>query len=150
MTDVAIKSQVMDAIKEALKTIPEVKTVERIPAKGIDLDTAPMPAIFFYDEDEDRDRRNRVANGLINLIVFGYVPLTMAGYDDINPLVDLIQGRVHAIMATHALTGQSLIQNITEGKVVKDYPNDEYLLLIMQFTVTYSHNWGDAFSNAGY
>lgn len=150
MTDVAIKTQVMDAIKEAFKTIPEVKTVERIPAKGIDLDVAPMPALFFYDEDENRDRRNRVAIGVINLIVFGYVPLTMEGYDDINPIVDLLQARVHEVMAKNALTGQPLIQNILEGKVYKDYPNDEYLLLIMTFTVTYSHNWGDALSNAGY
>jgi hypothetical protein len=150
MVDIAIKTQVMDAIKEALKTIPEVKTVERIPAKGIDLDVAPMPAIFFYDEDEDRSRRNRLATGVINLIVFGYVPLTMEGYDDINPIVDLLQGRIHEIMAKNALTGQTLIQNIEEGKVHKDYPNDEYLLLIMTFTVTYLHNWGDAFSNAGY
>jgi hypothetical protein len=150
MTDIAVKTQVMDAIKEALKTIPEVKTVERIPAKGIDLDVAPMPAIFFYDDDENRDRRNRIAIGEIQIIVFGYVPLLMEGYDDINPLVDLIQGRIHEVMAKNAFTGQPLIQNIIEGKVHRDYPNDEYLLLIMQFTVIYSHNWGDAFSNAGY
>jgi hypothetical protein len=150
MTDIAIKTQVMDAIKEALKTISEVKTVERIPAKGIDLDVAPMPAIFFYDDDENRDRRNRIAIGEIQIIVFGYVPLLMEGYDDINPLVDLIQGRIHEVMAKNAFTGQPLIQNIIEGKVHRDYPNDEYLLLIMQFTVTYTHNWGDAFSNAGY
>jgi hypothetical protein len=150
MVDVAIKSQVMNTIKDALKTIPEVKTVERIPAKGIDLDVAPMPAIFFYDEDEDRGRRNRLATGIIDLIVFGYVPLTLEGYDDINDVVDVMQGRIHAIMATDALTGQPLIQNIEEGTVHKDYPNDEYLLLIMRFKVTYQHNWGDAFSNAGY
>lgn len=150
MADVAVKTNVMEAVKTALKTIPEVLTVERIPAKGIDLDVAPMPAIFFYDEDENRDRRNRVATGAVNIIVFGYIPLLMEGYKDVNDLADLVQGRIHNVMTQHSLTGNPLIQNIVEGKVYKDYPNDEYMLLIMTFTVTYLHNWGDAFSNAGY
>lgn len=150
MTDVAIKTQVMNTIKEALKTIPEVKTVERLPAKGIDLDICPKPAVFFYDEEEKCSKRGRLAQGEIALIVFAYIPLLMENYDNANDIADVVQGRIHATMALDLLTGNPLINNCQEGTVHKDYPNDEYLLLIMTFNVTYHHNWGDAFSNANY
>jgi len=76
--------------------------------------------------------------------------LLMDNYDDANNIADVIQGRVHEVMALSALTGNPLINGCLEGTVTKDYPNDEYLLLIMTFNVTYQHNWGDAFSNANY
>lgn len=140
----------MEAIKTALKTITEAKTVERIPAKGVDLDVAPLPGIFFYDEDEKRDRRNRLAIGDVQIVVFGYIPLLMEGYTDANLIADTLQGRIHEVMTQNLLTGSPLISNCIEGTVHKDYPSDEYLLLIMTYTVTYQHNWGDAFSNVNY
>ena len=148
--DKTIKTQAMDAIKAALQTIPEAKTVERVPAKGTDLDVAPTPAIFFFDDVEKRSKKNRLAEGVVNVIVFAYIPLLMEGYDDANVLADLFQGRIHAVMMASPITGAPLISKCDEGTVHKDYPNDEYMVVIMNYDITYFHNAGDAFNNTDY
>ena len=148
--ELTIKSQAMHSIKDALATIPEAKTVARVPAKGTDLDIAPLPAIFFYDDVEKRKKKNRLSEGVINLVVFAYVPLLMEGYEDANDIADLLQGRIHAVMMLDLLTGSPLISKCDEGTVHKDYPNDDYLVIIMNYDITYQHNAGDAFKNTDY
>jgi hypothetical protein len=150
MAVTTIKTQVMDSIKAALATISELKTVERIPATGLDMDVAPSPALLFYDLSEERSRRNRLAVGVLRVILLAFIPLVMNDFNEAGSLADVIQGRVHTVMNTHLLTGSPLISLINEISVLKEYPNDEYLVVIMQYDVTYEHNWGDAFSNAGY
>jgi hypothetical protein len=145
-----IKTQVLDSILDALEQIPEAKTVVRIPASGLDLDVAPAPVVCFYDEVEKRTRRNRVAMGTVKIVVFSYIPLTLSDYDSAGELGDIIQGRIHTAMTLDALTGQPLIQEVEEIQVLKDYPNDQYLVIIGEYNVTYLHTWGDAFSNTNY
>jgi len=148
--DKTIKTQVLEAIQEALATITEVKTIARIPATGIDLDVAPTPALFFYDESETRDKRNRLAVGTMKIIIFAYIALQMSDYDSAGEMADFLQGKVHTVMTQEILTGQPLIQMMVEGPVLKDYPNDEYMVLIMEYNVTYQHTWGNAFSVANF
>jgi hypothetical protein len=39
-----------------------------------------------------------------------------------------------------------LVENLQEERVWKEFPNDQYGVLFMSFTLTYGHAWGDAFS----
>jgi hypothetical protein len=145
-----IKTQVLDGILEALTQIPEAKTVVRIPAGGLDLDIAPAPVICFYDDVEKRSRRNRLATGIVKIVIFAYVPLTLSDYGTAGELGDIIQGRIHTAMVLNILTGQPLIQEVEEVQILKDYPNDQFLVLIGEYNVTYLHTWGDAFSSTNY
>lgn len=145
-----IKTQIMKGLKEAFETIPEVKTVFRYPTAGLDLDVVPTPVLFFYDDDEDREKRNRLMLGKLRLIVGVYLPLLTSNTVDASDLADTIQARIHTLMATHSVTGNPLIQMIEEQSFTKDYPNAEFILLVGVFQVYYQHKYGDGFSNTDY
>lgn len=148
--DKTIKTQVLEGILEALQGIPEAKTVVRIPASGLDLDVVPSPVICFYDDIEKRVKRGRVAVGVVKLIVFAYIPLTLSDYGSAGELADLLQGRIHAVMTLGIQTGLPLIQEVEEVQIMKDYPNDQFLVIVGEYNVSYLHTWGDAFSNTDY
>jgi hypothetical protein len=41
-----------------------------------------------------------------------------------------------------------LAVKIQEDRVWKEFPNDDFGVLYMSFTLTYGHAWGDAFTTA--
>jgi hypothetical protein len=147
----SIKTQAMKAIETALKaSVPEAKTVWRFPMAGLDLDSVETPAIFFYDDTEDRAKRNRLMTGKIRVIIGCYIPLTTSDTVVASDLADTIQARIHTAMMIHAATGNPLINMVEEETFAKDYPNAEFILLVGVYQVYYQHNYGDGFSQTGY
>jgi len=149
MADSPIKTQIMVALGEALEAITELKTVNRFKGKPIDLDVVPLPALYFYDDNESRVRNNRLQNGVINLVmaVFMPIPVDDLGSQKFSDDADIIQAKVHGILfgSENLLPSLGVIM-IQEEQVNKDYPNDEYGILIIQNTLTYAHKFGDAFT----
>lgn len=149
MADLPIKTQIMVALGEVLETITELKTVNRFKGKPIDLDVVPLPALYFYDDNETRERNNRLQNGVINLVmaVFMPIPVDDLGSQKFSDDADIIQAKVHGVLfgADNLLPKLGVIM-IQEVQVNKDYPNDEYGILILQLTLTYTHKFGDAFT----
>lgn len=143
----SIKVQVMHKLAEVLAGVPGIGSVNRWEGKPIDLDTLKMPALFLYEESEHRDKRNRLAVGVIKLAVMVFIPLTPAGSVSFNDVADNLQGEIHnALIGTTVLKG--LVENIVEGEVRKEMANDLYGALYQTFDITYMHAWGDAFSVA--
>lgn len=151
MADESIKTQVMKSIGVALtETVTEAKTVARFPMVGLDLDTVPTPAIYYFDDTEDRAKRNRLMTGKIRLMVCCYIPLTTSDTVEAADLADTIQAKIHQAMMLHAATGNPLIQMVEEETFAKDYPNAEFILLVGVYQVFYNHNFGNGFSQTGY
>jgi hypothetical protein len=140
----SIKVQVMQKLAEVLGAIPALGSVHRWQGSPTDLDRVKLPALFFWDEDETRDRRNRLAMGTLKLYVAIFCRLSPAGAASFND-IDNLQGTIHnAFLGTSELQG--LVENLQEERVWKEFPNDQYGVLFMSFTLTYAHAWGDAFS----
>jgi len=139
-----IKVQVMQKLAEVLGAIPELGSVHRWQGNPTDLDRVKLPAVFFWDEDETRDKRNRLAIGTLKLYVAVFIRLSPAGAASFNVGADNLQGTIHnALIGTAGLKG--LVENLQEDRVWKEY-HDQYGVLFMSFNLTYGHAWGDAFS----
>jgi hypothetical protein len=83
--------------------------------------------------------------GTLKLYVAIFCRLSPSGAASFNDVADNLQGAIHnALLGTSELQG--LVENIQEERVWKEFPNDQYGVLFMSFTLTYAHAWGDAFS----
>ena len=143
----SIKVQVMKKLEEVLAAVPGLGSVSRWHGKPIDLDRVKLPALFLFEEEESRDKRNRLAVGVIKLHLMIFIPLSPAGQVSFNDAADNLQGEIHnALINTLELKG--LVEKIVEGTFRKEFPNDLYGVLYQSFDITYFHVWGDAFSVA--
>jgi hypothetical protein len=143
----SIKVQALHKLEEVLKGIPELGSVHRWQGKPTDLDQVKLPALFFWDEEETRGKRNRLALGTIKMNLAVFIRLTPAGASSFDDTCNNLQGKIHnALVQTSSFKG--LVENLEEGNIWKDFPNDQYGVLYMSFQLTYGHVWGDAFSVA--
>ena len=143
----SVKTLVMAKLEEVLRAIPELGSVHRWQGQAIDLDQVKLPALFLYEEREARERRNRLAMGVLSMHLMVFIRLSPAGAVSFNKVADTVQGKIHnALVGTTELKG--LVENLQEGEFTRVYPNDLYGLLSLNFTLTYGHAWGDAFSTS--
>ena len=143
----SVKKQFMDALAGAFQAIQEVGSVHRWHGTSFDLETVKPPVLFYWDVEEKRDRRNRLALGTVHLMVWVFIPLSPKGTASFHDRADQIQGQLHNVLtSTPALKG--LVQGFEELKVDKDFPNDQWGLLSCDFNLTYGHAYGNAFSTA--
>jgi len=144
MTD-SIKVQAMQALAAVFAAMTSIGSVHRWQGSPTDLDRVKLPALFFWDEDETRDKRNRLAMGTLKLYIAVFGRLSPLGAASFNDVADNLQGEIHnALIGTTTLQG--LVVNLQEERVWKEFPNDQYGVLFLSFTLTYAHAWGDAFS----
>lgn len=140
-----IKVQAMQKLAGVFGAVASIGSVHRWQGSPTDLDRVKLPALFFWDEDETRDKRNRLAMGTLKLYVAIFCRLSPSGAASFNDVADNLQGTIHnALLGTSELKG--LVENLQEERVWKEFPNDQYGVLFMSFTLTYAHAWGDAFS----
>ena len=143
----SVKVQAMRKLKDILGAIPDIGSVQRWQGRPIDLDHVKTPALFLWEEDETREKRNRLAMGLLKMHLGVFIRLTPAGAASFNDVADNLQGKIHnALIQSTELEG--LAAKYQEERVWKEFPNDEYGVLYMSFTLTYGHAWGDAFTTA--
>ena len=139
-----IKVQAMQKLAGVFGAMAAIGSVHRWQGSPTDLDRVKLPALFFWDEDETRDKRNRLAMGTLKLYVAVFIRLSPAGAASFNVVADNLQGTIHnALIETAGLKG--LVENLQEDRVWKEY-HDQYGVLFMSFNLTYGHAWGDAFS----
>ena len=139
-----IKVQAMQKLAGVFGAIAAICSVHRWQGSPTDLDRVKLPALFFWDEDETRDKRNRLAMGTLKLYVAIFCRLSPAGAASFPDVADNLQGAIHnALLGTSELQG--LVENLQEERVWKEY-HDQYGVLFISFTLTYAHAWGDAFS----
>jgi hypothetical protein len=143
----SIKVQTMRRLADILGAIPEIGSVHRWQGRPIDLDHVKTPALFLWEEDETREKRNRLALGIVKMYLGVFIRLSPAGASSFNDLGDNIQGKIYNALAVSVDLGEVSL-NYQEERVWKEFPNDEYGVLYMSFILTYGHAWGDAFTTA--
>ena len=66
-------------LEDILGAIPEIGSVQRWQGRPIDLDHVKTPALFLWEEDETREKRNRLAMGLAENATGSLYPLDPGG-----------------------------------------------------------------------
>ena len=141
-----IKSALMAALETTLGTIPELKRVTRVKAWPVELDTTPLPALFFFDEGEDITWIPERAQATLSLVTWVFANLTPKGPVSFNDVADLMQARVHdalVSMIRPEAAGAYFLKMDSES-VRKDLPNDVLGVLVMTHHLTYAHVWGNS------
>ena len=141
-----IKSALMAAVETVLGTIPELKRVTRVKAWPVELDTCPMPALFFFDEGEDIAWLPNRAEATLSLVTWVFANLTPKGPSSFNDVADLMQGRVHDAMVSliQPEKAGAYFMKMDSEAVRKDLPNDVLGVLVMTHKLTYAHVWGNS------
>jgi hypothetical protein len=148
MTNIPIKTLVMQAIGTSLSTITDFKSVNRWRNAPVDLENRLMPCLFFYEVAESPLPRNRLMMNELRLVFDVYVDVPPHGYEDFTDDMDYLEALIHnavfSIANKNVLKG--LVLECQQGPIRKDYPNDIVGLLRMEFYITYGHSMGNAFS----
>lgn len=146
-----VRTQVMEALCTALKTIPELKTVKRFEATPTDLGRVPTPAAYLFDtvaETFQRNNRVLISEQEVNVAVF--IPLTAKdaeqGNVPFNNLADEIQSKIHTAMQTQLPDTPGLIQDVQDRSSEREIANESWGVLTYTIVVTYRHKYGDGFT----
>jgi len=137
-----IKTQLLQAIETAIDGISEIKEVVRNPSKPIDRDTTVFPVAFVFDDKEESSRRNRFKGGVFPLHIEVWM---LEDGDSITDLADIMQAEIH--MAINEATDViRLTTKIEEVSVEKLFVSEDMGVLIMIYSITYFHAWGNPYA----
>ena len=157
MTVDPVKTLVLDALATMLGEINEIGAVrpsELFPADPDNLypdndNPASLPVLFIW-EDEDRDRWGRLAYNKLHIHLQVYMKLPEdtgipgeAGYPGFGKAANYLAAKIQAKLAAPAPLRSAGAVEIEEGEVHKSPINLTWGQLIMPYTITYAHVWGN-------
>jgi len=146
-----VRTQVIKDLCTAISTIPEIKLVERIKARPVDLALVSTPACFIYDAlPESRARSNQWMIGTLEVAFVVFIPLSVGDTSnaqaDFHEIADVIQARIHSALLTQIPTTNKSITEIKELTIEREIPNEQFGELTYTCNVEYRHARGNAFS----
>ena len=144
----SIKVQTLHKLVEILQGVSGVGSVHLHQGKPIDLDHVKLPALYLVEEEEVRGQRNRLAIGQLKFQLGIFIRLSAAGSSSFTTTAYNLQARIHNALATSGELNNGLAMNYREEGGQTEFPNDEFGVLYLRFTLTYGHAWGDAFTTA--
>jgi hypothetical protein len=152
MTDIPVKTLVMQAIGISLSTITELISVNRWRNAPVDLENKLNPCLFFYELVNIPSPRNRLMMNELRLVLDTYVDVPAHGYEDFTDTMDYLEAKIHNAMfsSTNSVTLKGLVLECQQGPTKKEEASDVVALLRMEFFITYGHNMGNAFSCVNY
>jgi hypothetical protein len=138
-----VKTLILRAIAEAVKTIPMVGTVRRNPPTAPKRETAIFPAVWIYDATESKRRRNRYSMNSFDLQVETYF---FADDDEASDKADLIDCEVYKKLTSDASIKAHIIETIEPeeaSSTTKQFLDEFMAAVVSRYTVKYAHAWGD-------
>ena len=148
-----IRTEVIEDLCIAIRTIPEIKFVDRTKARPVDLALVSTPACFIYDIlPEQRSRNGQWMESTLEIAFVVFVPLTAAdtsqGQADFHETADILSARIHSALLTQIPATNKAITDIEEVTIERELPNEQYGELMYTCIVRYRHKRGDGFSTA--
>jgi len=148
MTD-TIKTAVMKSIETALTAgVSGVEKVHRRDPTGTDLEKIRQAQLFFYEDDHDRERGNRLARGTIRLEMVVWVRLkanSNLGYQDFYDEADDIAGQVYLVMFGPSVLVSPVIR-VEEELKRPAIGNESFGELVLRYRVIYGHALDNPYS----
>jgi hypothetical protein len=142
-----LKTRILKAIEDAVRTIPMVALVKRNPPTPPNRETAIYPVVFIYDDVESKVNNNRYSR---NVFAAQFETYFLADVDNASDEADLIDCEIYKKVLTDPAI-LALINAIKpeEGNSSgKQYLEDFTGVLISRYTITYQHLWGDPTNQA--
>jgi len=148
---IPIRTQVIADLCTAIRTIPEIKFVERTKARPVDLALVSTPACFIYDAlPEQRSRNGLWMESTLEIAFVVFIPLTAEdtsqGQADFHETADVISARIHSALLTQIPVSNKSITDIEEATIERELPNEQYGELTYICIVKYRHARGDGFT----
>mgnify|MGYP000143732619 CR=1 FL=1 len=138
-----VKTLILRAIADAVKTIPMVGTVRRNPPTTPKRETAIFPAVWIYDDAESKRRRNQYS---MNSFVLQVETYFFADDDEASDKADLIDCEVYKKLTSDATIKQFITDTIEPeeaSSTTKQYLDEFMAVVVSRYTVKYAHAWGD-------
>lgn len=147
---VPVKTLVLKALETMLAEVAGIGSVRRweeFPLDPDTLDPSDVPVLFIWEE-EDRDRRGRLAWNKLHIHLQVYLKLPEGtGYPGFSEAADELAGLIQAKLAAPARLRAAGAVEIEEGEVHKSKVNEPWGQLIMPYQITYAHVMGNPFSS---
>ena len=148
MTD-TIKTTIMKAIETALTTgVAGVEKVHRRDPKGTDLEKIKQAELFFYEDDHERERGNRHAQGTIRLEMAVWIRLKADkdyGWPTFYDQAEEIAAQVYMVMNGPSVLASPVIR-VQEELKRPAIGNESFGELVMRYRVTYGHALNNPFT----
>jgi hypothetical protein len=149
---IPVRTVVIQDLCTAIRTIPEIKFVDRTKARPVDLALVSTPACFIYDIlPEQRSRNGLWMESTLEIAFVVFVPLTSAdtstGQADFHETADILSARIHSALLTQIpVTSRKVITDIEEVAIERELPNEQYGELTYTCMVKYRHARGNGFT----
>jgi hypothetical protein len=144
-----IKTQVMKSLGTALISgVAGVEKVHRRDPTGTDLEKIKQAQLFFYEDDHERARGNRHAQGTIRLEMVAWIRLKADkdhGYPTFYDQADEIAAQVYMVMNGPSVLASPVIR-VQEELKRPAIGNESFGELVLRYRVTYGHALNNPFT----
>jgi hypothetical protein len=144
-----IKTQVMKSLGTALISgVAGVEKVHRRDPTGTDLEKIKQAQLFFYEDDHERARGNRHAQGTIRLEMVAWIRLKADkdhGYPTFYDQADEIAAQVYMVMNSPSVLASPVIR-VQEELKRPAIGNESFGELVLRYRVTYGHALNNPFT----
>jgi hypothetical protein len=144
-----IKTQVMKSLGTALISgVAGVEKVHRRDPTGTDLEKIKQAQLFFYEDDHERARGNRHAQGTIRLEMVAWIRFKADkdhGYPTFYEQADEIAAQVYMVMNGPSVLASPVIR-VQEELKRPAIGNESFGELVLRYRVTYGHALNNPFT----
>lgn len=144
-----IKTLVMKSLGTALISgVAGVEKVHRRDPTGTDLEKIKQAQLFFYEDDHERARGNRHAQGTIRLEMVAWIRLKADkdhGYPTFYDQADEIAAQVYMVMNGPSVLANPVIR-VQEELKRPAIGNESFGELVLRYRVTYGHALNNPFT----
>ena len=139
-----VKTELLNAIKEAIEGVSVINDVRRNPSKTIDLETAVYDVAFVIDEIDSNVDRNRIQIHTIPLHIEIWIK------EKTTPLEE--QAEIYEAEILDVMLNDTQIQYWSRSvrliESEKFFYDEHHGGLVMRFSVEYAHAYKDAYNPA--
>ena len=141
---VPVKTNFLNAIRDEIEKITQIKKVIRNPSKPIDRETAQFPVCFMFDDIEENTDRNRVQMKTFPLHIEIWIE-DQDGAEAIADMADLIQAEINKALYDNK-TIFTYGMNLIEVSGDKFYADESLGGCVLTYTAVYAHKRGDPYN----
>ena len=146
-----VRTTVIEYLCTAIRTIPDIKTVQRFEPSPVDLDIVRTPATFIYDVlPATWERNNNVQEVSLEIVFVTFIDFTADdtgnGLADFSKKADVLEALIYAALTNDIPSSAKVITDVVVLSSEREVPNEHMGELTVTANVKYRMVRGNAFS----
>jgi len=143
MTVLPVKTNFLNAVRDEIEMIAQIKKAIRNPSKPIDRETAQFPVSFIFDDKETNQDKNRIQIKTFSLQIEVWIE-DQGGAEVLGDLADVIQAEINkTILDNKTILAYGM--NLTEVSAEKFYADETLGGIVIMYNAVYAHKRGDPY-----